>query len=126
MKYTAKDKAKVANYALHHGTSAAVQNFLKEFPGLKRTRVSDWKAALAKVKQQNHSQGIEESVLELEGKQRGRPPILSPELKQSIEMYILEFRRLVGTAIVIAAATSLIQKSDSSSLECNGGSQLLL
>lgn len=124
-KYTAKDKARIAEYAIHHGTSAAVRHFSKEFPDLKRSTVNDWKAALVKLNQRNHRRGVVKPALELEGKQRGRPSTLSPELTEELKSYILELRRFggtVNTAIVIAAATGLLQKSDPSSLECNGGS----
>ena len=78
-KYTAKDKAKIAEYAIHHGTSATVRHFSKEFPELKRSTVNDWKGALVKLNQHNRSRGVEKPVLELEGKQWGRPSTLSPE-----------------------------------------------
>ena len=46
-KYTAKEKATVGNYALMHGTSAALRNFKSQYPDLKYTTVCDWKKAIA-------------------------------------------------------------------------------
>ena len=65
-----------------------------------------------------------EPVEELEGKKRGRPSTLSEELSRELMSYIRAIREsggIINTAIVIAAATGMLQKRDPMSLECNGG-----
>ncbi len=59
-KYTAKEKATVANYTILHGSSAEVRHFIKDYPRLKRTAVNDWRNALMWTKQCNQIQGIGE------------------------------------------------------------------
>lgn len=123
-KYNDKEKARIAEYAILHRTSAAVRHFAKDFPDLKRTTINDWKDNMIKLKQQRHKDSIEEPVMELHSKKRGRPSTLSPELTEELKAYILELQKsggVVNTAIVIAAATGLIQNSNPSLLECNGG-----
>ena len=39
MKYSPKEKARIGNYAVQHGTSAALRHYNKEFPNLKWTTV---------------------------------------------------------------------------------------
>lgn len=72
----------------------------------------------------NHAHGKSEPVVELPGKKRGRPSILSDELTEELKSYVHTLRDaggVINPAIVIAAATGLLQKKDPSSLECNGG-----
>ena len=45
-KYTATEKAKIGNYALQNGTTAALRHFRMNFPDLKWTTVNDWKVAI--------------------------------------------------------------------------------
>ena len=48
MKYSPKEKARIGNYAVQHGTSAALRHYNKDFPNLKWTTVNDWKEAIIK------------------------------------------------------------------------------
>uniref|UniRef100_A0A1X7T0J6 Uncharacterized protein n=1 Tax=Amphimedon queenslandica TaxID=400682 RepID=A0A1X7T0J6_AMPQE len=48
-KYTPTEKAKIANYAILHGTAAALRHFSKEYPRLKWSTVNDWKVAAIKM-----------------------------------------------------------------------------
>uniref|UniRef100_A0A1X7UJJ9 Uncharacterized protein n=1 Tax=Amphimedon queenslandica TaxID=400682 RepID=A0A1X7UJJ9_AMPQE len=41
-KYTPTEKAKIANFAILHGTAAALRHFSKEYPRLKWSIVNDW------------------------------------------------------------------------------------
>ena len=69
-----------------------------------------------------------EPVEELEGKKRGRPSTLSEELSRELMSYIRAIREaggIINTAIVIAAATGMLQKRDPMSLECMGAISLL-
>jgi hypothetical protein len=78
--FSPKVKARIANYAVMHGTTSALKHFVKEFPDLKRTTINDWKVAVIELKKKDHSEGMEESVLELNSKKRGRPTTLTPEI----------------------------------------------
>ena len=71
-KYTPKDKARVANYAL---SSAAIRHFKDELPDLKWTSVNDWKRAVEQKKKIDRAHGRCEPVVELSGKKRGRPSL---------------------------------------------------
>lgn len=58
-------------------------------------------------------------------KKRGRPSALTAELTEELKSYVSEIRKAggtVNTSIVIAAGTGLLEQSDPTSLECNGGS----
>ena len=55
---------------------------------------------------------------------RGRPALLSDELSKDLWLYIESIRTsggVVNTAILIAAATGMMQVRDPATLECNGG-----
>ena len=92
---------------------------------LKWTTVNDWKEAIIKKIKKDRSKGMKcEPVEELEGKKRGRPSTLSEELSRELMSYIRAIREaggIINTAIVIAAATGMLQKRDPMSLECNQG-----
>ena len=124
-KYTPKDKATVANYSLLNGTSAAIRHFKDELPDIKCTSVNDWKRAVEQKKKIDRAHGRCEPVVELSGKKRGRPSVLSDELTNELKSYVYALRDaggVINSAIVIAAATGILQKKDPSSLECSGGS----
>ena len=57
VKLSSEDKARIANYAVTHGTSAAIRHFQTEFPYLKWTTVNDWKTAMTAKMKQAHSSG---------------------------------------------------------------------
>ena len=121
---SSKDKARIGNYAVTHGTSAAIKHFHTEFPYLKWTTVNDWKIAMIAKMRQAHSCGKFEPITSLEGKKTGRPSTLSDELTRELKLYIEVIREgggVINTAIVIAAATGMLQKQDPASLASNGG-----
>ena len=62
-KYTPKDKAMIGNYAIMHGTSAALRYFKNKFPDLKYTTVCEWRKAIVAKTRKNH-----EVLTELEEK----------------------------------------------------------
>ena len=124
IKLSPKDKALIANYAVTHGTSAAIRHFQSEFPNLKWTTVNDWKTAMTKKMKQAHGSGEFEPITRLEGKKTGRSSTLSDDLTKELKQYIEAIREgggVINTAIVIAAATGMLQKRDPSSLASNGG-----
>ena len=124
VKLSSEDKARIANYAVTHGTSAAIRHFQTEFPYLKWTTVNDWKTAMTAKMKQAHSSGKFEPIKLLEGKKTGRPSALSDELTKELKLYIEVIREgggVINTAIVIAAATGMLQKRDPASLASNGG-----
>ena len=57
-KYSPKEKAAIANYAVLHSTSAAIRHFKSKHPDLKWTTVNDWKKAIVlKTKRNTHGPG---------------------------------------------------------------------
>ena len=46
-KYTDTAKAKIGNYALMHGATAALRHFKDRYPKLKYTTIREWKKAIA-------------------------------------------------------------------------------
>ena len=55
VKLSSKDKARIGNYAVTHGTSVAIKHFHTEFPYLKWMTVNDWKIAMTAKMRQAHS-----------------------------------------------------------------------
>ena len=125
MKHSDEEKAMIGNYAVQHGTSGALQHFNDDFPNLKWTTVNDWKVTIIRKIKQDRARGMKcEPVVKLEGKKRGRPSTLSEELSKELMSYIRVIREaggIINTAIVIAAATGMVQKRDPTLLEYNGG-----
>ena len=112
------------NYDVTHGTSAAIKHFHTKLPYLKWTTVIDWKIAMTAKMRQVHSCGKFEPITSLEGKKTGRPSTLSDKLTGELKLYIEvipEGGGVINTAIVIAAATGMLQKRDPASLASNGG-----
>ena len=73
-KFTPQQKAIIGNYALINGPSAAIRQYVREFPGLRYTRyttVCDWRKAISIQQRREH-----DTVTELHGKKRERPPTL--------------------------------------------------
>uniref|UniRef100_A0A1X7UUQ0 DDE-1 domain-containing protein n=1 Tax=Amphimedon queenslandica TaxID=400682 RepID=A0A1X7UUQ0_AMPQE len=124
IKYSASDRATIGNYAVQHGTSAAVKHFNKDFPNLNWSTVNDWKKSVVSQVKSNHAKGKDGRVVELIPKKRGRPSLLSEELTKDLMAYIRALREVggtVNTAIVMSAAMGMIQQRDPTSLACNGG-----
>ena len=117
-KFTPKQKATIGNYALLNGTSAALRHFIKEFPDLKYTTVCNWRKAVSTQQKKQH-----ESVTELHGKKRGRPPTFPEEVTSCIMKYIRAVREaggVINTAIVIGAASGIVRRMKPDLLESNG------
>ena len=130
-RYTPQTKASVGNYARLHGVQAAIRHFKKDFPKLKWSTVHDWKVAIvAKEEEERKAAAMEESagedirITKLHGKRRGRPSILSDELTAQLKAYVITVREaggVINSAIVMAAGTGMLMKTDPGSLMCNGG-----
>jgi len=69
----------IANYAVSHGTAAAIRHFKDEFPNLKW---NDWKTAITDDMKKAHGEGYFEPITTLGGKKTGRPSILSDKLSK--------------------------------------------
>ena len=124
-KYTPRVKAQIGNYALQHGTSAAIRRFKDNFPNLKWSTVNDWKSAIIKkVKQGSSSIHIQELVDD----KRGRPPILPESIAKDLRRYVYAVRDrggVINTAVLIAAGTGMLQQREPALMQCNGGSDVL-
>ena len=85
------------------------------YPDLKWSTVNDWKkAVIAKIKR-NYQTGQVDPITELESKKRERPAMWSDELYKDLQLYIKAIRtsgEVVNTAILIAAATGMLQVRD--------------
>ena len=118
-KFTPQQKAIIGNYALINGPSAAVCQYVGEFPGLRYTTVCDWRKEISIQQRREH-----ETVTELHGKKRGRPPTLPEEIVTYVMKYIHavhEAGGVINTAIVIGAASGIVRRLRPELLECNGG-----
>ena len=88
-----------------NGTSAAHRHYVGE---LKYTTVCDWRKAISAQQQKEH-----ESVTELHGKKRGRPPTLPDEVVTYVMKYIHAVRDaggVINTAIVIGATSGIVKQ----------------
>ena len=68
---------------------------------------------------QAHNSSEFEPITELVGKKTGRPSTLSDKLMKELRLYIDAIRQgggVINTAIVIVAATGMLQKRDPASL----------
>jgi len=118
-KYSGKVKARIGNYAVLNGPSAAVRHFQSKFPNLKYTTVCEWKNA---VTAEIHKS--DEPVTTLEEKKRGRPSMLPEDISSHLAKYIHAIHDagvIINTAIVIAAGLGIVKKINPGLLECNGG-----
>ena len=120
-KYSGKERARIGNYAVAHGSTAALNHFIAEFPGLKYTTICDWRMAIIDTsgKDPEHK-----PVTELPDQMRGRPSTSPDEILSILKKYIFAIRDAGGinnTSIVIAAGLGIVKKVYSGILECNGG-----
>ena len=120
-KYSGKERARIGNYAVAHGSTAALNHFIAEFPGLKYTTICEWRKTIidasAQVPEHKH-------VMELPDQKRGRPSTLPEEILTILKKYIYairDARGIVNTSIVIAAGLGIVKKINPRLLECNGG-----
>jgi len=122
-KFTLQQKAIIGNYALINGPSAAICHYVREFPDLKYTTVCDWRKSISAQRWKER-----ETVTELHGKKRGRPPTLPEEMLTYVMKYIHavhEAGGVINTAIVIGATSGIVRRLRPELLECNGGSVVL-
>ena len=94
-----------------------------EFPGLKYTTVCDWRKAISTQQKKQR-----ESITELHGKKRGRPPTFPEEVTSCVMKYIHAVREaggVINTAIVIGAALRIVKRMKPDLLESNGGHVVL-
>ena len=80
-KFFPVEKALVGKYASEHGLAKAVRYFKEK--GLKESTVHDWKKAYKfnlREKQKSTEPGEAVVMSNLEGKKRGRPPLLGTRL----------------------------------------------
>jgi len=84
-RYSGKERAEIGNYAVAHGTSAAFNHFITEFPALKYTTICEWKKVIIDIsgKDPDHK-----SVTELPDQKRGRPSMLPEEILSMLKKYI--------------------------------------
>ena len=118
-KYTPKQKATIGSYALINGTSATLRRYAVEFPDLKYTTVCEWRNVISSQQKKER-----ESVTELHGKKRGRPPTFPEEVTTCVMKYIRAVREaggIVNSAIVIGAASGIVRRMKPELLESNGG-----
>ena len=80
---TPKYKTTISNYAVIHGTSAALRHFKNKFPDLKYTTLCEWRKAIIVKTRKDH-----EVVTELEDKKRGRPLMLPEDVLSLIMKYV--------------------------------------
>lgn len=110
-------------------TTAAIKHFSTEHPGLKWSSVNDWKVAVIKETKESHKCGKDaEPEKALVGKKRGKPGLLCDSISKELKEYIIALRDnggVVNTAVLIAAATGILQERNPQSLACNGGHIIL-
>ena len=63
-----KEKATIGNYAVLHGTSAAIRHFKSKHQDLKWSTVNDWKNAIFLKTKRNSHTGQVEPITEPESK----------------------------------------------------------
>jgi len=47
--YSRTERTRIGNYAVAHGTSAALNHFITKFQGLKYTTICEWKKAIIEI-----------------------------------------------------------------------------
>ena len=86
-RYMPKEKAKIAKYAVQHGTSAALRHFKDRFPEPKLSVVNDWKEAMLKATKKSVSKGQLEKI---------RRNLLPDNITEDIICYIQALRDAGG------------------------------
>jgi len=109
-RYDGKQKAAIGNYALIHGTNAALCYYKSQFPNLKYTTICEWKSAVSEEQEKNSHQ----PVTELHGKKRGRPSTFPEEIvvyviNKKYICVVCDAGGVINTAIVIGAASGIVQ-----------------
>ena len=103
--------ARIGNYAVTHGSTAALNHFIAEFPGLKYTTICEWRKAIIDMsgKDPEHK-----PITELPDQKRGRPSTLPDEILSILKKYIYAVRDaggIINASIVIAAGLGIVSQS---------------
>ena len=124
-KISPEDKATIGRYASENGVTKALQRFKeKEW---KESSVRDWKKAYELAlweKRKSTKPGEAVTVSSLDGKKRGRPPLLGAKLDLTLRERIVAMRERgtpIGSSTVIGIGRGILLKHDKSSLHEFGG-----
>lgn len=121
-KYThfTPERAKIAEYAVQCGNTAATRHFSQEFPTLGESTVRVFRR---QYQEEIKKKGAEEDITSLPKKNRGRPLTLG-ELDNKVQQYVRSLRRAgvpINARIVMAAAEGIIKATNRTLLAQNGG-----
>ena len=121
VKYSAKQRAEIGEFASKYSVSTAMKHFREKYPGIKQQSVSDFKR---KYKEIRSLGGPPAEVTEIGTKKRGRPSLLPDELiAKTVE--IVKALRLKGApvsyAVMAAVARGVVISQDRNLLVENGG-----
>ena len=94
-----------------HGSTAALNHFIAEFPSLKYTTICEWRKAIIDTSGQDPEH---KPITELPVQKSGRSSTLPDEILSILKKYIY-------VIIVIAAGLGIVKKVNPGILECNGG-----
>ena len=124
-KISQKDKAVVGKYASENGVTKTLQYFKGK--DLKVSTVRDWKRAYEVTlleKRKSTEPGKAVTVNSLDGKKRGRPPLLGTKLDLLLQERIKAMRERgtsIGSGTVIGIGRGILLKHEKSSLHEFGG-----
>jgi len=68
-RYSGKERARIGNYAVAHGSTAELNHFLAEFPSLKYTTIFEWRKVIIDTTGQDPEH---KPITELPDQKRGR------------------------------------------------------
>ena len=123
-KFSPVEKASVGKYASEHGVAKAVEHFKEKV--LKESTVRDWKKVYEfnlREKRKSTEPGEAVVVSSLEGKKRGRPPLLGTRLDLLLQERIVAMRERgtpIGSSTVIGIGKGILmryEKQDQESKE---------
>ncbi len=90
-KFNQNQKANVEKYAAENGVTAAVWQYIKEFPALKENTVRDWRDTYRLEISKKRSSSGDADVHELPAKKKCRPLLLGEELDRQVQAYLTNF-----------------------------------
>ena len=96
-KYSGKERARIGNYAVAHGSTAALNHFIAEIPSLKYTTICEWRKAIIDTSGQDTEH---KPITELPVQKRGRPSTLPDEILSILKKYIYAIRDAGGLLIL--------------------------
>ena len=124
-KFSPENKATIGRYASENGVTKALQCFKEK--ELKESTVRDWKKAYELAlweKRKSTEPGKAVIVSSLDGKKRGRPPLLGTKLDLTLRERIVAMRERgtpIGSSTVIGIGRGILLKHEKSSLHEFGG-----